>query len=290
VDIEHTVVTAANVVAAWAPRIIGVLVTLAVAWLLAKWARRALVRSLTRTKVDQTLVVFSGDLLRYAIIVGAVIGCLGIFGIETASFAAVIAALGLAIGLAFQGTLSNFAAGIMLLLFRPFRLGDSVTVAGVSGKVKEIDLFTTELTTSDNRLLIVPNSKIFGDTIENSSFYTERQIEVITRVAYGADLEQTRQVLESAVQQVTGTLSEPSPSISLVRVGTSSVEWKVQVWTKNSETGAVQQRLYAAVKTALDSANMTVPQHRLDVRIDESKGRLSERPAISSVQPRKETG
>ena len=143
-------------------RVVGVLVVLFIAWLGAGWVGRTVLRSLERARFDSTLSRFLAKISRWAILLFTVLSCLSMFGIQTTSFAAVIGASALAIGLAFQGTLSNFASGAMLLLFRPFKVGDVVNVAGHTGTVFEIDLFSTTLDTPDNRRIILPNSKVYG--------------------------------------------------------------------------------------------------------------------------------
>src|SRR5690606_26109708 len=151
----------------WSVRIVGVLIALLVALMIARSLQRAAERVMERRNVDPTLRGFAGTLVRYTVLITVVVGCLGVFGIETTSIAAVLGSAGLALGLAFQGTLSNFAAGVMLLVFRPFKVDDVISVAGVTGKVSKIELFTCDLVTGDNRKLIIPNKNVFGSTIEN---------------------------------------------------------------------------------------------------------------------------
>ena len=199
--------------ATWGVRIIAVTVALVLAAFVSRAVARALTRTLERRKFDLTLTRFFGALIRYAILGGAIIGCLGVFGIQTASFAAVIAAIGLAIGLALQGTLSNFAAGVMLLVFRPFNVGDLINVAGQQGIVEQLQLFTTDLCTLDNRKLVVPNSQIFGHVIENITHHETRRVDIDVGVAYSADIDETRRVLETVPGQVEGVLQDPAPQI-----------------------------------------------------------------------------
>jgi small conductance mechanosensitive channel len=253
----------------WGLRVLGVLITLFVAWIVAGWSRKALVRSLDRRKFDVTLTRFFGNLVRYAILAGVVIGCLGVFGIQTASFAAVIGALGLAIGLAFQGTLSNFAAGVMLMVFRPFKAGDFVSVTGQMGVVREVELFTTEITTLDNRRVIVPNTSIFGNVIENFTHYDVRRVDVPVGVDYGADVDKTREVLEAMAGSIPGVLEDPAPQIFLGELGASSVDWQVRVWCRTEEYWDVYQAAIRAAKRALDDAGLGIPFPQMDVHLDD---------------------
>lgn len=249
-------------------QVLGVIVALFAAWIVAGGASRLLRRTLEARAFDATLTRFFSKLLRYAILTFAAIGCLGVFGIQTASFAAVLAAAGLAIGLAFQGTLSNFAAGMMLLIFRPFKVGDLVKVDGELGTVEEIELFTTELKTADARRIILPNSGVFGSKIENISHHPKRRVEVEVGTDYGAELEATRRVLEAAAGQIPGALTDPPPQVFLAGLGASSVDWKIRVWADGGVYWDVYQATVAQVKKALDAAAISIPFPQRDVHFD----------------------
>jgi len=254
----------------WGIRVVGVLVALFIAWILAGWARRAILRTLEKRNFDATLTKFFANLVKWAILAGAVIGCLGVFGIQTASFAAVIGAMGLAVGLAFQGTLSNFAAGVMLLVFRPFKVGDVVNTAGFIGTVDEVELFTTALTTFDNRRIIVPNGAIFGSVIENLTHNDTRRVDVPVGVEYSADVDETRRVLEAMIPSIPGVLEEPVPQIFLKELGASSVDWVVRVWCKTPDFWDVYQATIRASKMALDEASLGIPFPQMDIHLDEA--------------------
>jgi len=253
----------------WGLKIIGVLVALFISWIFAGWVRNRIQRGLDARRFDQTLGRFFANLARYAILVGAVLGCLGVFGIQTASFAAVIAAMGLAVGLALQGTLGNFASGVMLLVFRPFKVGDVVKVAGEIGKVAEIELFTCELTTPDNRRIIIPNNKVFGNVIENITHHPTRRVDVAVGTDYGADLDQVREVLEGCIVGLEGVLEDPKAQVFLKEMGASSIDWVVRVWVNTPDFWDVHQRLVRAMKKALDEAGIGIPFPQMDVHFDE---------------------
>src|SRR5690606_4489773 len=174
----------------------------------------------------------------------------------------------LAVGLAFQGTLGNFAAGAMLLIFRPFKVGDVIRAGGEIGKVTEIELFTTELTTADNRRIIVPNGKIFGDTIENISHHETRRIEVSVGTDYAADTRRTRDILLEATGKVTTLLSDPAPVAVLAELGDSAVSWKVRAWCKSDDYWGALEALTEEVKLSLDAAKIGIPYPQLDVHLD----------------------
>jgi len=251
-------------------RVTFVLVLMILAWTISSWASAIVGTGLRRVKFDETLTRFISKLVRWIILLLVGLMCLSYFGIETTSFAAVIGAAGLAIGLAFQGTLSNFAAGAMLLIFRPYKVGDVVNVAGNLGKVFEIELFTTAIDTFDNRRFIVPNSQIFGATIENITYHPVRRVEVAVGTSYSADIDQTRKVLEQAITTVQQCVQDPEPAVVLAGLGASSVDWSVRAWARNDDFGDAKQALIRAVKNELDRAEIEIPYPHLDVQLHQS--------------------
>ncbi len=269
VNLQDVVPTIIDAISTFGLKIIGVLVVLFLAWIVSRWSRRAIERSLTKTRLDVTLTKFFANMTGWLILIMAVLAVLGIFGIQTTSFAAVIGAAGLAIGLAFQGTLSNFAAGVMLLTFRPFKVGDAVRVAGEIGKINEIDLFMTKLDTFDNRRIVLPNSKIFGDKIETMTFHPIRRADVNVGTDYGADLDEVRAVLGKALVSVEGGLEEPPPQVYLDALGDSSINWIVRLWCPTPDYSLVRERLTRAVKQHLDDAGIGIPFPQVDVHFDE---------------------
>ncbi len=248
-------------------KVVVALVVLCAGWIFAGWLGSVARKALTRAEIDETLAKFLSRLVRWAVLLLVVLACLSVFGVETTSFAAVIGSMGLALGLAFQGTLGNFAAGIMLLMFRPFNAGDVITVAGQTGKVNEIELFTTTLDTFDNRRWIVPNGEVFGAPIENITYHPTRRVDVAVGVSYAADIDQTREVLSKAAQGVPGALDDPAPAVILVDLGDSAVNWSVRVWAKTEEFVAVKQAATRAVKLALDEVGIEIPFPQLDVHM-----------------------
>ncbi len=257
----------------YGPRVAGVLALLLAAWILSRWMRRAVLAALTRARFDQTLARFFANLSRWIVLLLAVLACLETFGVKSTSIAAVIGAAGLAIGLGFQGALGNLAAGVMLLIFRPFKVGDVVVVAGQLGKVEGIDLFTTDLDTPDNRRIIMPNGQIFGSVIENITHHPHRRVDVKVGAAYGADLDRTRAALEAAVTRArssqAGVLNDPPPEVVLIELGASSVNWEVRLWAAAPEFLAVRQALTAAVKRSLDEAEIGIPFPQMDLWVKE---------------------
>ena len=221
-------------------------------------------------QVDQTLGRFAGKMVKTLVFLFIGMGLLSYYGIELTSVAAIIAAAGFAIGMALAGTISNFAAGVMLLLFRPFKIGDYVNIAGTAGTVEAIDLFTTQLNTPDNRRLIVPNNEIFGTTIENATHNQNRRVDVSVGCDYSACLDETRATLESAVEGIEGIVPEPAAQVYLVDLGDSAVNWQVRVWAKTTDYWAVRERVTVAVKKSLDAANIGIPFPQMDIHVNQA--------------------
>ncbi|MGB7325309.1 MAG: mechanosensitive ion channel domain-containing protein, partial [Rubripirellula sp.] len=204
-------------------------------------------------------------------------------GAPLGGLAAMLAAAGFAVGLAFQGTLSNFASGVLMLVFRPFKVGDVVNAGGVMGKVNEIDLFTTTLDTPDNRRIIVPNSSISGGTIENISFHQHRRVEVLVGVDYNADLDQTRAALDVAVSHISEAVIQGEgrgAQVILSDLGASSVNWKVRAWVASKNYWPIHEALTAQVKRQLDGAGISIPFPQLDVHISRNEEEAATRPRV----------
>ncbi|TVQ61622.1 MAG: mechanosensitive ion channel family protein [Phycisphaerales bacterium] len=266
--VNAVVVGATNVAVEYGPKLLLALVVLILGMIVAGWVGSIVNRAAGRARVEPTLAKFFGTLVRYVIIIMVVISAIGTLGVGITSFAAILAAAGFAIGLAFQGTLGNFSSGIMLLLFRPFKVGQWVTVAGQSGTVDAIDLFTTTLDTLDNKRVIIPNGAIFGATIENVSFHPTRQIVFDLGVSYAADIDRTREVLTKAAMTIEQRLPDKEPGIVLKDLGASSVDWSVRVWVPGTDFWPARQALIRACKMHLDEAGISIPFPQMDVHID----------------------
>ncbi len=249
--------------------VLGAVAILIVGWIASKWARRLTSKGLERRPhADVTLTKFFSNLVGWVVLAIAVIAALEMFGIQTTSFVALLGAAGLAIGLAFQGTLSNFAAGVMLLVFRPFKVGDAIKVSGEAGVVDEVGLFMTHLDTPDNRRIVIPNSSIFGSVIETITYHPTRRVDVNVGTDYPADLDEVRAVLQQAAEAVPGRLEDPSPQVFLSELGASSIDWQVRVWAPTSEYWNVKQAATRLVKKSLDDAEIGIPFPQMDVHLD----------------------
>lgn len=241
-------------------QVIIVLLILFIALIVAGWVRSGVERALTRVKFDETLTRFIGGTVRWGILIMALLSCLTRFGVNTTSFAGVIGASTLAIGLAFQGSLSNVAAGVMLLAFRPFRLGDVISVGGKTGAVTELSLFTTTLNTPDRQVIIIPNGKIFGDTITNITASPTRRVDISVGVDYDADIDETRKVLEGAIKKIKSRDADDDGHMAfLVGLGGSSVDWQVRVVCKTDDYWTCYEETIRATKVALDDAGIGIP-------------------------------
>ncbi|XVJ59718.1 MAG: mechanosensitive ion channel [Tepidisphaera sp.] len=241
------------------PAVVGAMVIFVLAWMLSKWARRVVFMAFTQAKVDPLLAKFFGNMARWAVLAFAIVTCLGTLGFETTSLAAVIGAMGLAIGLALQGNLGNLASGVLLLIFRPFKIGDSVIVAGQAGIIDGIDLFTTNLDTADNRRIIVPNGAIFGGTIENQSHHPRRNITVPVATAGSLDLDRSRGILldvaKRCVAETPGALADPAPAVALAEI-TPNVVWNVTVAAETVRHGPVRAALLELIKRTVDAEGL----------------------------------
>lgn len=249
------------------PVLLAVVLIIAV-FIAAGWARKIVGKAVRKANVEETLARFLSNIARYIVLIAGGVAILGTLGIETASFAAVLAAVGFAIGMAMSGMLGNIAAGVMLLLFRPFKVGDVVEAGGIRGKIFEIGLFTTVFDTPDNRRIIVPNNAIFGDNIENVSFHDTRRVTVAVGTDYGADIDKAREVLMEAAKNTPSILEDPAPVVYLKALGGSSIDWDVRVWVNKADFWDVQDRLTRDVKYALDNAEIGIPFPQMDVHLD----------------------
>ncbi|MEZ4296291.1 MAG: mechanosensitive ion channel [Polyangiaceae bacterium] len=238
---------------------VGAIVLFVIARIVSGWTGRIIRRALEARKFDVTMTRFFASLGSTLVLLAAILSILGMFGVETTSFAAVIGAAGLAVGLAFQGSLGNFASGVLLLTFRPFKVGDLITAAGETGAVDEIGLFVTSLITLDNRKIIIPNSGVTGANIINYSSLGKRRVDIPVGTAYGADLDKVRKALETVPGKIEKGLKDPAPQIFLKELGDSSINWEVRVWTHPDNYWDVYEAIVYETKKALDAAEIEIP-------------------------------
>lgn len=249
------------------------IVTIVIGWILASWLSGLARKALIRMKVDQALSRFLGNIVRYIIIISAVIAAADAMGIETTSLLAVMASAGLAVGLALQGSLSNFASGVMILLFRPFRIGDVVTFGGLTGEVRDIGLFATILMKRDGTKAVVPNSEVTGSVIENHTELNKRRATVDVGVEYGADLEAVRAALVRAAEACTTILDQDGDGgkdygVYFASFGSSSLDFKVHAWCEAADFLTVQEELRTHIYAELNAAKIGIPFPQVDVHFD----------------------
>lgn len=239
----------------YAAPLIASCIILVVAYFLSSWGRRIVLRACERAEIDKTLARFFAKLTRWLILIVAVTFVLNRFGFETASFSVLLGAIGLAVSLAFQGTLSNFAAGVMLMVLRPYKIGDTIHAAGQTGTVDEVDLFSTTIDTADNRRIFVPNSMIFGAVITNNSANPLRRIEVQVILQHDVDSGSARTVLLRAAQQVQGR-SDGAPDAFIQDITALGVVWLVYVWGPSADVVTLRRDLLREVHQGVRSANL----------------------------------
>ena len=227
----------------------------------------SMVNRLATDRIDKTIGRFIGTAVKNVVLVLVVLCALGSLGVDITSFAAILAAVGFAVGMALKDTLGNVAAGFMLLVFRPFKIDEYIKVADVEGTVEEINLFTTRLNTADRRHIIIPNGKIFDETMINYSRNPRRRVDVTVGVSYDADLKKTRQVLQTAIANVPDTLQDPSPQVCLVELGDSAVVWSCRTWCPTDQYWSVREQLTEHIKISLDAARIGIPYPQMDVHV-----------------------
>ncbi|SIQ27149.1 mechanosensitive ion channel family protein [Marinobacterium stanieri] len=256
----------------WLMNILLALVILIIGIWIAGKAYKAVVRIATKhEQLDDTLFRFFGSLVRYTILAFVGIAVLNRFGVQTASIIALLGAAGLAVGLALQGTLTNLAAGVMLLIFRPYKINDFVDIAGNFGKVLEIDMFTTILQTFDNQQIIIPNAKIWGEQIVNHSHHAVRGVDMTFGIAYGESIDSAREVIQNVLANHPLVLKDPAPFIEIETLNNSSVDFLVRPYCAGEHYFQVRYSVPEQIKKALDDANIEIPfPHRKVIVVNES--------------------
>ncbi len=248
-------------------KVVGAVVILIVGRIAAGILRSLLGRMLLKRGVDQTLVSFVTSVSYVAIMAFVIIAAIGKLGIQTASFVAVVGAAGLAIGLALQGALANFAAGVLLIMFRPIKVNDFIEGGGATGVVVEIGIFATELKSPDNKKIVVPNAKMTGDNIVNYSARGERRVDLVAGVSYSDDLDTVRKTLEEILSEDSRILKEPAPTIGVLELADSSVNFAVRPWVKTADYWDVFFETQEKIKKRFDAKGISIPFPQQDVHM-----------------------
>jgi small conductance mechanosensitive channel len=246
-------------ITAYGLKIIGAILILILGRIAAGIGRKIVGKALEKSGTDPAIISFVGGLTYFLILIFAVLAALAKFGIQTASFVAILGAAGFAIGFALQGSLANFAAGVLILVLRPFKVGDYIDSAGVAGSVKEIQLFTTVLATPDNIKIMVPNGKIFGDVIKNVSAYETRRIDLVIGIGYSSDIQKTYDIIMNLIKEDNRILSDPAPQIAVSELADSSVNFVVRPWVKKEDYWNVKFDFTRKIKETFDKNGIEIP-------------------------------
>ena len=261
-----------TLVSTWGLQLAGALAVLIIGRFLCGIARKSVRRAMESRRVDPSLIPFASNLVYFVLLAAVLIAVLGLFGIETTSLVAVLGTAGLAIGLALQGTLGNFSSGVMLLLFRPFHVGDFIDAAGVAGTVIEIGVFSTIMNTPDNVRIIVPNSGIFGATIKNFSANDTRRNDIVLGISYDDDISNAIAVVNAVLSKDSRVLSDPEPVVAVSELADSSVNLVVRPWCRKEDYWGLRYDLTRKLKEELEQGGCSIPYPQHDVHLHQSNG------------------
>jgi len=263
--------TIQNGLTEYGPGVLGALAVLIIGYFVAKAITSGIRKAMTRGEVDPTLVGFVSNMSYMALMALVVISALGQLGVNTTSFAAIIGAAGLAVGFALQGSLGNFAAGVMLIIFRPFKAGDFVEAGGVSGVVEDVQVFATIVRTPDNKEITVPNGSITGGSIVNYSAKPTRRVDMVFGIGYDDDIKQAKDLLHEIIASDSRILADPAPQIALSELADSSVNFVVRPWVNSADYWPVLFDTTEKVKLEFDKANISIPYPQTDVHVHQIK-------------------
>jgi small conductance mechanosensitive channel len=264
---QELVDTLVTLVSTWGLQVLGAVAVLVIGRIAAGMVRRGVTRSLERARTDSTLVPFFASMAYYLVLSVVLIAVLSLFGIQTTSLIAVLGAAGLAVGLALQGTLSNFAAGVMLLIFRPFRAGDYVEAAGTAGSVVEVGLFNCTLNTPDNVRIVVPNAEIYGGIIKNYAANDTRRNDLVLGISYGDDIGRAIDIARRVLADDARVLKEPEAVVAVGNLGDSSVDIVVRPWCRKEDYWPLRFDLQRRLKEEIEAAGCTIPFPQRDVHL-----------------------
>jgi small conductance mechanosensitive channel len=247
-----------------------------VIFIVGRWVARRLAglveKGMTRAGTDVTLIGFLRNIIYITLLTFVVLAAIAQLGVQTTSFIAVLGAAGFAIGLALQGSLANFAAGVLIIIFRPFKAGDFVEAGGIAGVVENIQIFTTTLRTGDNKSIIVPNGQITSGTIVNYSAKDTRRVDMVFGVGYGDDLDKVRRVIEDVLKSDDRILEDPAATIGVLELADSSVNFAVRPWVKTADYWPVYFDIHENIKKRFDQEGITIPFPQQDVYLHQVSG------------------
>lgn len=265
--------------------VLGAIIILIVGYIIANWAAKKVTKKASQAEnLDDTLVPILGQVTRVLIIIITILAVLGQFGVETTSIVAVLGASALAVGLALQGTLSNVAAGVMLLMLRPFKVGDAVSIGGTMGVVDAIGLFTTEMHSFDNIGISMPNSKVWGTEIQNLNRFDTRRVDMEFGIGYGDNMDKAIQIIQEILDEDERVLKDPAPLIAVSNLGDSSVDIRVRPWTERSNVWPLRYDITKKVKERFDENGVSIPFPQRDVHIHMNDQVLTGKNSIKKIQ------
>jgi small conductance mechanosensitive channel len=266
-ELNQLLLTSQEVITQFAFNLIAAIAIFVIGRWLVKQVSRFIRRVMSRSQIDPTLISFTYNIVYYVLLAFVIIAALNRLGVQTASVIAILGAAGLAVGLALQGSLSNFAAGVLLVIFRPFKVGDYIEAAGFTGTVEEIQLFTTTLVTPDNTVAIVPNASIGGNNILNYTRKEIRRVDKILRISYFDDIDKARKVILEELQKDSRILADPIPTVCVLELAESSVNLSVRPWVKAQDYWPVYFSMYERLKNRLDAEAISIPLPQRDIHI-----------------------
>lgn len=258
-------------VANFGKRLIIAILVLIIGRIIIKWAVKLLTKSKFAEKNDKTVVTVLSHFITAGLYIVLCITIIGILGVNTASVITVLASAGVAIGLALQGALSNIAGGIMILILRPFRVGDFCEIAGKSGTVTDVGIFYTTITTGDNKVVTIPNGTVMGDNITNYSVKDTRRVDLVFNVAYGTDIEKVKSILLEEAGKHPLTLKDPAPFARLTNHAESSIDFTLRVWAENKNYWQVNFDLLETINKRFAAEGIEIPFNQLDVHVVNQK-------------------
>jgi small conductance mechanosensitive channel len=271
IDVEKYIDLAIQYGMEYGLRIVGAIVIFIVGKWIAKKLSALIGRLMEKGEIDKTLSSFLVSIIDILLMVVVVLAAINNLGIDTTSFIAILGAAGLAVGLALQGTLGNIGSGVILILFRPFKVGDFITVGGENGTVRSISLFNTELLTPDNKVILIPNSSVASGNITNFSKMPTRRVDFVFGIGYDDDLKLAKQTLQEIIDADERVLKEPESFIGVGELGDSSVNFTVRVWVKATDYWGVHFDTIEKVKLAFDAKGISIPYPQMDVHLDAPK-------------------
>lgn len=266
-DFESFIPLLKNYLALYGLKVVAAIVIYILGRWVAMFSRGVIRRVLTRAKVDPTIISFAVNLVYFVVLIFVVLAALGQLGIQTTFFIAIIGAAGLAVALSLQSSLSNLAAGFLMILFHPFKVGDFIDGAGVMGTVLEIQIFTTKLKTSDNKIIIVPNGSFISGNITNFSTSGTRRVDMVFGISYDDDIDHARSIIEDIILKDERILKEPSCFIGLFELAESSMNFTVRPWVNSSDYFSVLCDTNESIKKRFDAEGISIPFPRRDVHL-----------------------